>query len=603
MFFSIFFGAIQAQDVALSRHYFVIAFSKPVNQILNSEEVSVYNTSISNNYIFCFKDEKVISDVKQYAQHVGNVLWVNPYFEYHQKPIAVAPNEFFVRFEDASSAVSGKKMLSRLAVSHVQQDEFDNQLFRFQSDIPINDLESFCKETKNQLQALYVSPNYIFHPLVSTNDLYYPRQWSIENTGSAVQYSGTPDADMDVKEAWDITTGDPSIKVVILDSGVDTAHTDLRNNLLPGYDAVGDSTAGYPTPNYDSDGHGTCCAGIVAAQGNNSVGIAGVAYDCKVVPVRAFYYIDLGGNKTPYSTAAIFARAYDWSREHADADIISSSWGLPSSLIGLLSGGTPPVDSALERCNRLGRAGKGIPLFFSSGNDYQDPVIWPSSLSYTISVGATSMCDEQKNPSDCSGENWGSNFGAGLNFAAPGVKIASTDMRGIYGFSSNDYTFTFNGTSAACPNAAGVAALMLSYKPDLKVEDVIYVMQMTCEKVGGYAYDSISFSGSWCREIGFGRLNAFNALNFLTDYHVGIQFERDDYVSVYPNPTSESVYLHDSQNRIDHWEICNLQGQKIAVLPKGSQYYTFTQAGLYLVQAKDEAQNYVVTKKVLVVKN
>lgn len=127
----------------------------------------------------------------------------------------------------------------------------------------------------------YAEPEILFTPIVTVtpNDPIFTRQWALANTGIQQQYSGTVGADMKVTAAWTISGGSPDVKIGIMDSGVDTLHPDLMPNMLPGFDANTDSvdTKGYPTPNFDEDGHGTCCAGICAAAMNNNEGIAGVA--------------------------------------------------------------------------------------------------------------------------------------------------------------------------------------------------------------------------------------------------------------------------------------------------------------------------------------
>ena len=120
---------------------------------------------------------------------------------------------------------------------------------------------------------------------MSSNDPNLNYQWALENTGSSIQYNGTPGEDMSVFNAWNSTTGSSSIKVAILDEGVDLDHPDLVANMLPGFDGHG-ITAGDAI---NDDAHGTACAGIVAAVANNNIGVAGVAHGSKIIPVRIAY--------------------------------------------------------------------------------------------------------------------------------------------------------------------------------------------------------------------------------------------------------------------------------------------------------------------------
>lgn len=122
----------------------------------------------------------------------------------------------------------------------------------------------------------FAEPDFISFTKLYTNDTYYSSQWAINNAG---YLGGTPDADMDVDDAWLLSTGQ-TIKVAIVDVGVDLTHPDLTSNLWSlGYDATGYNPDGRPDFN---DAHGTACAGIVAAVANNNAGVAGVAYNSKI---------------------------------------------------------------------------------------------------------------------------------------------------------------------------------------------------------------------------------------------------------------------------------------------------------------------------------
>lgn len=474
-------------------------------------------------------------------------------------------NRFFVKIADAGFEPILKQKLEKNGLAKFEKDKYIPNLYLVQANNVkgLNTIE-WCSEFLKESWCLYASPDYLLNPLVCSNDPLYTRQWNINNTGSSLQGNGTPDADMDVDSAWTISTGDPSIKVGILDSGVDTLHEDLVDNMLPGHDAVNDSTDGYPTPAYPEDGHGTCCAGIVAAIKDNNKGIAGVAPSCKIIPVRAFYYILLQGasDPLPYSTAAAFADAIGWSWSVAGADVLSNSWGLPPALITFLPGGMQPVNDAIQQAYLNGRGGKGVPMFFSSGNE-NDSIgpIWPASLAQTIAVNATSMCDERKNPDDCSSESWGGDHGTGLDFSAPGVKISSTDITGNKGFTITSYSYTFNGTSAACPNAAGVGALILSMRPDLKADDVRNVIAQSADRVGGYNYSTNTINGTWCGELGHGRVNAYKALQHLLVYN-SVTEEASSGIRIYPNPSQGTFQVYCNE-AVSNWKIFGIAGGEV----------------------------------------
>lgn len=544
-----------------------------------------------------------------YLQNTTGVKFVSFFIVDENGNFGGVLNDFFVKIKDSNFENMLDEKLKGFGISAITKDKYIPNLYHvWNIKATTKNTVDLCAEMQHEAWVEYASPNYLLSPKVNSNDTYYNRQWNIHNTGSAVQGHGVAGADMKVDSAWDITTGDPSIKISVIDAGVDTLHPDLQANLLHGHDAIDDSfsTDGYPTPNYAEDGHGTCCAGIIAAVKDNSLDIAGVAPSCKIIPVHVFYYyvISAGSDPVPLSTAAAFADAIGWSWDTAQADILSNSWALPSSLIALLPGGEQPVDDAIAQAWLHGRGGKGTAMFFSSGNSEDSTgALWPGTLWQTISVGATNMCDFRKSPTDCSGENWGSNYGVNLDFGAPGVRIATTDMLGNKGFSNTEYTFTFNGTSAACPNAAGVGALVLSLRPDFKAEDVRNVIAQTCDKVGGYAYDSLYGDGTWCKQLGYGRVNAFRAVQLAPVFTaVNEVKETKIELNVWPNPTNSTItinYTGEQKTQAGLYDLTGKLCQRFELQNGINTHDVSAQpGGIYLL--KVEGKTDIATRKVAI---
>ncbi|HLP52820.1 MAG TPA: S8/S53 family peptidase [Chitinophagales bacterium] len=481
-------------------------------------------------------------------------------------------NTFFVKLKDKNFEPMLREKLKQLNLGAPVADKYIPNLYKATNlKTTTQNTVDLCGDLVNQGWCEYAVPNYLLNPIVCADPLFV-RQWHIKNTGSGVQGSGTVGADMDVDSAWTLTTGDPTIKVGLIDSGVDTLHADLRDNLLPGHDALGDSTDGYPTPVYPNDGHGTCCAGIIAAVKDNGIGVAGVAPSCKVIPVRAFYYIQLStnGEPLPYSSAEAFADGIGWAWSVAGADILSSSWALPNELIGILPGGPQPVEDAIRNAYANARGGKGLAMFHSSGNGgTTNGPLWPGSMTETISVNASNMCDMPVAPGDCSGATWSGDYGPGLDFAAPGVRVPTTDMIGTNGFSNNEYDLTFGGTSASCPNAAAVGALVLSLRPELRAEDVRNIIAKGCDKVG-CTYDVNDANGTWCPRMGFGRVNAYKALQQSFIYSGINNTNGDVALGIFPNPTNGALNI-------------NLTGISTAI----ARIYNFTGAELLQMELKE----------------
>lgn len=449
----------------------------------------------------------------------------------------------------------------------------------------------------------FADVNMAFFPKVHTNDSLFARQWALSNTGGVIQWNGIAGCDMDVVNAWTISTGDPAVRVAILDSGIDTLHPDLKPNLLPGYDATGHGSHGYPNHNFPSDGHGTSCAGIVAAKGDNHIGISGVAYDCKIIPVRIFVYIDTTISfppivdttlhEIPYSETAYMLSGINWAWQTGGASVLSNSWGIPAAILPFAPINQPTISQAILTASQQGRGGKGAVPLFSSGND-DNVVIWPAGSPGTISVGATTNKDKRAGFS---------NYGLGLEVTAPGVQITTTDMLGANGFASGDYTLDFGGTSAACPNAAGVAALALSVRPDFTFSQVKTLLHVTAERVGGYNYDSTDVDGTWSQQLGYGRVNAYQALLAAPVLSVETFTAANASVTVYPNPTADNITLFTQGIKGDiSYEIIDLTGKsviagKFNILSDEYLAHIFVYqlpAGLYHLRLQGKAQAYHV---------
>jgi len=479
-------------------------------------------------------------------------------------------NTVFVKLKSPTDLPLLESSLEPFGITQTTRYQYNTLIFKIDLDknSSVHPLD-LAIQLHNSQQFEFAEPNYLVNPDVHTTDPLYYRQWSLENTGDSLQWGGTPDADMSVPEAWTITSGDPNILVSVMDSGVDTTHAEFYQQLKTGFDAVGQGSKGYPIANYRGDGHGTACAGIIGAAANNNHGIAGVAYDCSMVPVRIFYYVDttFSGFQlgvVPFSTSEILADGVNWAWQIAGADIQNHSWGLPDLylLLGFPPGNPALLDDALDNSFTLGRNGLGSVNFFSSGNDGAPPY-WPGRDSHSISVNATSMCDEAKTVTSCDSSDWAGNFGVNLDFSAPGVRVTTTDIRGADGFSTSDYILSFGGTSAACPNAAGVGALVLSANQYLTATEVRNIMSETCDKVGDYWYGTWSGVGSWSEELGHGRLNAFKAVERAAWLVNNQAVNTIQPLHCYPNPATDQLTVSLDLEAEKHFQLYNTTGQLV----------------------------------------
>jgi len=290
-----------------------------------------------------------------------------------------------------------------------------------------------------------------------------------------------------VPAAWKITRGIADIRVAILDEGVDGKHKALRGALVAERDFIG-ANGGSAAPAGD-DAHGTACAGIALSR---DAGFPGVAPGCSLIAARIGMGDGAGGwVLDDYQTAD----AIDWCWRQG-ADVLSNSWALGAP--------SDPVARAFGRARTQGRNGKGAVVAIAAGNQDQ-AISFPGNLPGFVTVGASNQADQRKTPASSDGErNWGSNSGPALLLLAPGVAIATTDIRGAAGYDPGDFTRTFNGTSAATPHVAGAAALMLSVNPGLGAHEVRSLLGQTAKRLAGQK--------GWTPELGHGRLDVARAV-------------------------------------------------------------------------------------------
>lgn len=334
----------------------------------------------------------------------------------------------------------------------------------------------------------YAQPNFLrlMKPAYTPTNPLFPQQWALRNTG---QGGGVAGQDIHVVDAWDISRGSTGVTIAIIDEGVDYTHPDLNTpgKLVTGYDAI--KRVNDPNPSND-DAHGTACAGIAAA-GSNGTGISGIAPNCRIMGIRIAY--GAGGNWV--TSDAQIADGINTAVARG-ADVLSNSWG----------GGSPStaITNAIRNAKTTGRSGRGCIVCFAAGNN-NGAVSYPGNLPEVITVAACNEWGEPKSPTSRDGETWwGSNFGPEVDVSAPGVHITTTDISGSRGYNpSGNYVTTFNGTSAATPHVAGVAALILSANPNLTAAEVEAILRSSTDDVGQQGYDIYS---------GFGRINAFKAV-------------------------------------------------------------------------------------------
>ncbi|MEC4803721.1 MAG: S8 family peptidase [Jaaginema sp. PMC 1079.18] len=274
---------------------------------------------------------------------------------------------------------------------------------------------------KNTLQTLkkaglteeteYIEPNYLYHAFKAPNDPEYSKQWNLHN--------------INIEAAWEETKGN-GITVAVIDTGVTPVPDLKQTKFVKGYDFVSDRIEAY-----DDNGHGTHVAGTIAQSTDNNYGVAGIAYEAKIMPLKVLS--GSGGG-----TVADIAEAIRYAADN-DADVINLSLGG--------AGESKIMQEAVDYAYD-----KGVVVIAAAGNENRNSASYPARYPHVISVAALDAANN-KAPY--------SNFGAGVDIAAPGGSETGKILQNTIDPENGKAVFLgFQGTSMAAPHVAGVAALI-----------------------------------------------------------------------------------------------------------------------------------------------
>jgi subtilisin family serine protease len=324
---------------------------------------------------------------------------------------------------------------------------------------PNADLIALVAALGTNPDVAYAEPNHTRTMLRTPDDPVITQQWALR--------------DIHAYEAWDITTGG-DVTIALLDTGVSFSHPDLSGKLLRGHDFYNDDD----DPS-DDEGHGTYTAGVAAASSDNGVGIAGICWSCKILPVKVL------GSRGQGDDATI-AAGIRWAVDQG-VRIISMSLGGPDD--------TDVIRDAVTYAHD-----RNVLIIAASGNGQAEGNLpnYPAAYPSVLAVSATNSTD---------GVTGFSTTGAFVDIAAPGVGLWSTLWTRGEG---NTYGVA-NGTSAACPHVAGAAALALSLRPDLSADQLAEVLEAGADDQGAPGKDP---------EYGYGRLNLLRTVQVAADPNV-----------------------------------------------------------------------------------
>ncbi|MCK4788940.1 MAG: S8 family serine peptidase [Desulfobacteraceae bacterium] len=398
------------------------------------------------------------------------------------------PNEVLIKFKKGVGKQARKAAIKSVQGKKIGTFKLDPDLLHLEVPAAIGTDIAISHLTRNP-NVKYAARNdiyYIDQDQTFPDDPRFHFQWSLHNTGRG---RGTAGADINAPEAWDIFRGSHEIIVAVLDTGVDYNHEDLAANIwinepeyygTTGVDDDGntyiDDIYGWDFAYNDNDpmdvrGHGTACAGIIGAVGNNGLGVTGINWTVRIMCVKV--HKDSGG-----ATSGAIINGIHYAIKNG-AHITSNSYGCEDCY-------NDAVRDAIVMAHDA-----GILFVASAGNDGWSTDLYPhypSSYNHEniISVTATDNKDNQR-------YNWGLET---VDMAGCSPRITTTRP-------GNTYDYGFSGTSAACPHIAGVAALVKGYEPSLTHMEVKTRLMDTVRLVP-------SLTGLCVTE---GTVNAYSALS------------------------------------------------------------------------------------------
>ncbi|WP_261305736.1 S8 family peptidase [Paenibacillus andongensis] len=407
---------------------------------------------------------------------------------YHQ-------NEVVVRFKQDPTETQLTQIKNEIKAISAQKLGY-TYVFRTQS-MEAKALMAYFKKW----DVVYVEPHFLY----LTND-YYDDQEEASNKDNSSQTDSKPSTATDITtnfmpndnlyskyqwnlplietvQGWQLTRGSQDVIVAVVDTGADLKHPDLNNKLLPGYNVISDND----NPQ-DDVGHGTHVTGVISALVNNNLGVAGMTWYNKVLPVKV---LDQTGAGSTYSVA----QGIIWAADHG-AKVMN------------LSLGNYADSSFLHDAIRYAY-NKDVALIAASGNDNTERPGYPAAYPEVLAVAAS---DSQNNKAPFS------NYGDYIAVTAPGVSIAST-------YPNNQYA-ALSGTSMASPHVTALAALVRSTNPSLKNTEVYEIIKQSAQDLGTKGRD---------KYFGFGLIDVVKAVKMAE--------QSSKPISYFPQSLSRQMHL------------------------------------------------------------
>lgn len=423
-------------------------------KIVELNDSSITNSSIS-----------IASELESKKIHIA------PVFGENQQNCIATSEFFYVKLKSEQDYQILESVAKEQSAEIIKEIEYMPNWFLLKSPVTSNGLimSNIFYET-GKFEDIDPAFMFNFEPTACPSEPDFNKQWGLNK--------------MNLCDAWDITKGKSDVIVAVLDQGVDQNHKEFANNYSPlSYDI-----ANGKSPSVVRGNHGTHVGGIIGANHNN-IQIAGVAPQSTILSISHSLSI------SPTISSQL-ATGISYARTHGAA-VINNSWGDQGGYFDELH--STVLEDAINTAIKSGRNGKGMVVVFASGNYNIPTVDYPASFSSDILVVGSIDSSNKKSSF--------SSYGTCVDVVAPGSDIWST--------LPNNQTGNMSGTSMAAPHVAGLAALIISVNPDLTGKEVVDIIEKTAQKVGGYAYSTVSNrpNGTWNNEMGYGLCNAFAAVS------------------------------------------------------------------------------------------
>ncbi|MEO8665139.1 MAG: S8 family serine peptidase [Ignavibacteria bacterium] len=437
-----------------------------------------------------YHPERIIIKFKSGSQIFSQLKSLVPktpsgsYFTENKRTDQPALNKFFSYFKIRSiravmpDATTGSLAggVERIFIAEINDGDFLNSVITSLQSSPY--IEYAEKDFKGEGSGKKVECSSLEknNSSIIPNDPMFNLQWGLRNTGQTVNGSvGIPGADINITNGWNVSTGVESIKLAILDSGIPPGASEFSGRILDGYDYANNDND--PT---DDQGHGTNVTSIAAAKGNNNSLVAGMNWNCKIIPVKI-----LDANNSGFYTWWISGITFAISN---GAKVLNMSVGGSSYSQALADAVTFAYSS-------------GAVVVVSMMNNNNNIPYYPAAFDNVIAIGAMNNRNNRAVPFCWGG---GSSYGSHIDFIAPG------DM--ILGLDAFNPTLTnyWCGTSQATPMVSGLISLMFGVNNTLTFEQVYQkIKEYAVDQIGPPSEDSLGFDSYF----GWGRVNAEATLN------------------------------------------------------------------------------------------